>query len=62
MSDSYRGSIHERFPECVSCRWFRSGRCVRCGAGEFFEELIADPEEPNDDELMQLYSEMTNDD
>lgn len=57
-----RGEIQLRFEECISCRWLQSGRCVRCGAGEFFEESIEEPRELDDDELMQLYSEMTDED
>ncbi len=50
MSDR-EGRVGARFPECPSCRWFRSARCLPCGAGEFYEEKISelcDDDENND--------------
>jgi len=53
-----------RFPECRECKFYRPSRpsanCLRCGAGEFFEEKEPDGE-PDADELMRMYAEMDND-
>jgi hypothetical protein len=57
----------QRFDDCVSCKFFKplrhrdyvarpSGICLRCGAGEFFEERF-DDFEPSDQEKMNLYFE-----
>lgn len=46
-----------RHPECRDCIFFHpervAGRCVPCGAGEFFEERMRD-RRPIDHELANL--------
>jgi hypothetical protein len=48
--------------ECKDCKFFRprvgNVRCLDCGGGEFFEEKI-DDHAPDDDELMILFSHMS---
>lgn len=54
--------IEPRFPECRECRFYSPRKflsiCLRCGAGEYFEERIDDPAAPTDGELMNLYRKM----
>lgn len=48
-----------RFPECKSCVSFNakmiSVNCLKCGAGEFFEERIREFMEVREGESQQLY-------
>lgn len=57
--------IKPRFDDCKQCRFFRpnvaSRRCISCGSGDFFEERI-DDRPPRDDELMEIYAGMENND
>jgi hypothetical protein len=54
--------VKPRHPECRECKFFQqnrvNGRCIPCGAGEFFEERIRDMR-PNDNELMKMFANMT---
>jgi len=53
--------FHGRFLECRDCRFLLRDRpspiCVRCGAGEFFEERI-DDRQPTESELMKILKGM----
>lgn len=54
-----------RFDECLDCRFYHERRvhrnCLRCGAGEFFEEEIKE-EEVTDDDLFDMLKDWDNDD
>lgn len=58
------GRSEPRFLECVDCRFYSKTRvlplCLRCGAGENFEEK-QDHREPTDAELMEIYRKMDHD-
>ncbi|SER26497.1 hypothetical protein SAMN05216548_11425 [Faunimonas pinastri] len=54
-----------KFEDCRDCRFYSPSRpsplCVRCGAGEFFEERI-DDDLPDERELMTYLSRMEDND
>lgn len=33
-----------KFEDCAACAHLQTGRCLRCGAGEFFEERLDAPD------------------
>ena len=53
--------IEPKFPECRECQFYHPrrllSRCLKCGAGEYFEERF-DDRELNETELMKLYTKM----
>ena len=53
--------LETKFDECGTCRHFVSRKCKACTNGEFFE-LEVDEEDPTDDELMNLYRDMSRED
>ena len=52
-----------RFPECRDCKNFHPKRptppCLRCGAGEFFEEAFNE-KEPSEIDLIKMMKEWSN--
>lgn len=55
-----------RFLECRDCKFYRVARppfplCLRCGAGEYFEEKNEDYT-PSDNDLMEIYRKMDHED
>jgi Zn ribbon nucleic-acid-binding protein len=63
-SSKKRPIVGARYPECKDCKHFDpttlSIKCLRCGAGEYFEERI-DDDDPSDEEMMILYGKMSRD-
>jgi hypothetical protein len=57
--------VEPRFLECRDCKFYSKKRvyprCLRCGAGEYFEER-QEEYEPSDEDLMQIYRKMDRDD
>lgn len=64
MKLKFPGEPFRRHDECTECRFYEpsrpSGKCLRCGAGEFFELLIND-EPPNEVELWKMCAERSDD-
>lgn len=51
-----------KFADCRSCIFKRTSTCVRCQAGEFFEEREAESDEADFSDLHYIGLEMTRDD
>lgn len=56
--------IKQRHDECPSCVHHNPNRivkqCLKCGAGEFFEEIIVETS-PTEKELREFAADMNND-
>jgi hypothetical protein len=57
---------HEpRHDDCRRCVFWNARRlnvnCLRCGAGEFFEEKVEEKALPDADELQEIVAGMTDD-
>lgn len=59
-------AVEPRHDECRTCVFFNarrlSAKCLRCGAGEFYEERVEEQALPDEDELRELFSKVRTDD